>query len=473
MPPATPALLRSPRASARAPPSPSARARPRGRRPPRGASASSPPAATRGADAPSSSHRAPSSSRADVSAEARAAAAAFDARWRSSPSARAIITGESSAASSAPPTRPPPRRRPGYQPTASDAARAAAAAHPSAALFDDPAWRAAKVEALYPIIAPALTPRGTVASADSRRDPASAADALFAHPAALADADARSCARNLVRLREAGGDAADLVGPLVSNPAPLFAPAPPDGGPRRGKKAHHGDDEAVAESRKQKRDAAARAVRTATSRLAARVSDDGASAARRAGDGRLEGKYRVGGTLKGTSTRAGDLVVRFWNLWGGSSACRAAVTSSPRGSIYRDPARMEAAVLRLDRYAPFVDAPMLLHRAPALLERDAEAIVRDLAWMKRPDVLGGGDVARLCELAPGLLLATREEIRAALEGAGGGGEGNACGYAEARRLCEEGGAASFLARGETGRKKVVPVTERANVHFARAETTKT
>ena len=214
-------------------------------------------------------------------------------------------------------------------------------------------------------------------------------------------------------------------------------------------------------------------MRTATSRLAARVSDDGASAARRAGDGRLEGKYRVGGTLKGTSTRAGDLVVRFWNLWGGSSACRAAVTASPRGSIYRDPARMEAAVLRLDRYAPFVDAPMLLHRAPALLERDAEAIVRDLAWMKRPDVLGGGDVARLCELAPGLLLATREEIRAALEGAGGGGEGNTCGYAEARRLCEEGGAASFLARGETGRKKVVPVTERANVHFARAETTKT
>ena len=58
-------------------------------------------------------------------------------------------------------------------------------------------------------------------------------------------------------------------------------------------------------------------------------------------DGRDEGKWRVGGSYKGTSSREEDLKVRFWNLWGGSSECRAAVTASGRGSVYRDPPRME------------------------------------------------------------------------------------------------------------------------------------
>jgi hypothetical protein len=40
-------------------------------------------------------------------------------------------------------------------------------------------------------------------------------------------------------------------------------------------------------------------------------------------DGRDEGKWRVGGSYKGTSSREEDLKVRFWNLWGGSSECRA------------------------------------------------------------------------------------------------------------------------------------------------------
>jgi hypothetical protein len=93
-------------------------------------------------------------------------------------------------------------------------------------------------------------------------------------------------------------------------------------------------------------------------------------------DGRDDGKWRVQGTYKGTSSRAEDLKVRFWNLWGGSSECRRAVTESPRGSVYRDPERMEAAVCGLDRYMPFVDAPMLLHRAPALLEMTPEELAR-------------------------------------------------------------------------------------------------
>ena len=46
------------------------------------------------------------------------------------------------------------------------------------------------------------------------------------------------------------------------------------------------------------------------------------SSASEVGDGRYDGKFAVQGTLKGTSTRAEDLKVRFWNLWGGSKQCR-------------------------------------------------------------------------------------------------------------------------------------------------------
>ncbi len=50
--------------------------------------------------------------------------------------------------------------------------------------------------------------------------------------------------------------------------------------------------------------------------------------------------------------------------------------------MYRDPARLERAVLALDRVVPFVDAPLLLHRAPELLEMDTEELVRRLVKMK-------------------------------------------------------------------------------------------
>jgi hypothetical protein len=193
-------------------------------------------------------------------------------------------------------------------------------------------------------------------------------------------------------------------------------------------------------------------------------------------DGREDGKWRVGGTLKGTSDRAGDLTVRFWNLWGGSSECRRVVTESPRGSVYRDPARMEAAVVRLDRYVPFVDAPMLLHRAPRLLESDAETIVRRIARLK--NTLRGGDVGQLLGLAPTLLLAEEEEMAAAVRGVaaeaaarrGGRRASEVAVFEDAARIVREGGAESLLARGRAvrGESRVVPVTERANVHFTSA-----
>ena len=67
-------------------------------------------------------------------------------------------------------------------------------------------------------------------------------------------------------------------------------------------------------------------------------------------------KYAAAGTqAKGTSTRDEDLKVRFWNLWGGSKKCRDVMTKSARGSVYRDPARLERAVLALDRVVPLVE----------------------------------------------------------------------------------------------------------------------
>ena len=184
-----------------------------------------------------------------------------------------------------------------------------------------------------------------------------------------------------VHLREKHGDGADLVKLVSDDPALLLTALPQD---------EDGDDEEARAERRRRRRAAARvaAAGAAANRVVARV---GARVGAATGtgdekavvtDGREDGKWRVQGTYKGTSSRAEDLKVRFWNLWGGSSECRKAVTESPRGSVYRDPARMEAAVTRLDRYMPFVDAPMLLHRAPALLELPSEELVRRVARMK-------------------------------------------------------------------------------------------
>ncbi len=185
-------------------------------------------------------------------------------------------------------------------------------------------------------------------------------------------------------------------------------------------------------------------------------------------------------TLKGTSSRAEDLKVRFWNLWGGSSACRAVVTASARGSVYRDPTRMEAIVLSLDRYMPFIDAPMLLHREPALFELAAEAVVRRAVAVRA--VLRGGDVGRVLGLAPSLLLADEDDVRAAVEAiaeeceTSGGGGGGRKGRRKVRekdvfdaafRAIQGGGAEAFLARGRARRRGggVVLMTEKGgSVH---------
>ena len=149
------------------------------------------------------------------------------------------------------------------------------------------------------------------------------------------------------------------------------------------------------------------------------------------------------------------------------------VTKSARGSVYRNPARMESKVTRLDKFLPFVDAPMLLHRAPRLLELETTALVRAIVRMKH--ALPGGDIGRLLELAPELLLAGDEAFAAAVAGVAAElaerkGDGARVSsrdvYDAAAKLVRDGGAASLLARGETEKAGVVPVTEKANVHFS-------
>lgn len=399
--------------------------------------------------------------------EALMSAIEFDAAWLTDATVRGRITGEGAVA---PPPKTP-RRRPGYTPTASDLAReaaardaAASAAHTSATLYDDQEFRRAKAASLYAILQPACTPRDVPARGG---DGGGVARFLAAAPAALADVDPRRAARALVRLRVRLGDDADLVSAVSKDPASLLAPIP----------ERDDSDEAVERRRAARREAASRAMRTVTARVGARVLDpDRAEKETPLADGREDGRWRVGGTLKGTSDRAGDLTVRFWNLWGGSSECRRVVTESPRGSVYRDPARMEAAVVRLDRYVPFVDAPMLLHRAPKLLESDAETLVRRIARLK--NTLRGGDVGQLLGLAPTLLLAEEEEVAVAVRGVaaeaaarrGGKRASDVAVFEEVSRIVREGGAESLLARGRAakGESRVVPVTERANVHFTSA-----
>jgi hypothetical protein len=265
-----------------------------------------------------------------------------------------------------------------------------------------------------------------------------------------------------VDLRESKGDAADLVAAVLANPELLTALPPPR------------DDPFVAAKRaerREKRAAAVLAARTATARVGARVLESDKK--KKNADGREDGAWRVGGTLKGTSTRADDLCVRFWNLWGGSSECRKVVTASARGSVYRDPARMESKVVRLDKFLPFVDAPMLLHRAPSLLELETVDLVRAIVRMKH--VMPGGDIGRVLELAPELLLAKEDLFAGAVAGVAnevsikkrnGAGASHQETYDAAAKLVRDGGAASLLARGETHRAGVVPVTEKANVHFS-------
>ena len=155
---------------------------------------------------------------------------------------------------------------------------------------------------------------------------------------------------------------------------------------------------------------AVRAVTRASTSLAAAV---GATMEGGSLDGRTErGKYAVAGTYKGTSTRDEDLKVRFWNLWGGSKKCRDVMTKSARGSVYRDPARLERAVLALDRVVPFVDAPLLLHRAPELLEMDTEELVRRLVKMKW--LFPKRDVGFLATQTPELLMLEPERLASAV-----------------------------------------------------------
>jgi histone H3/H4 len=92
--------------------------------------------------------------------------------------------------------------------------------------------------------------------------------------------------------------------------------------------------------------------------------------------------------------------------------------------------------------------------------------------MKR--ILPGGDIGRVLELAPELLLAGDEAFAGAVAGVAAElaekGNGKTASrrdvYQAAAKLVRDGGAASLLARGETQKAVVVPVTEKANVHFS-------
>ena len=441
--------------------------------------------------APPAEDEAPEVTSRRLAEEALASAVEFESLWVSDSSVRGKINGEEAAARArAASGANTPRRRRGYQPTASDiereelaASTAASAAHPAAALFDDPDFRLAKVASLYRFLKPAVTPRDVP---NGCGDGGGVARALAARPTALHDLTPRDAARLLVHLRREHGEAADLVDVVAAKDFEALLAPPPD----------RDDSDAAREARARARRleamaAAGGAMRTVTARVEARVgidkgrleTADGAAGASSTGDGRTQGggKWTVGGTLKGTTTRADDLKVRFWNLWGGSSECRRAVTQSPRGSVFRDPARMEAAVTRLDRYVPFIDVPMLLHRAPPLLEVDTETLVRRVAGLKL--ALRGGDLGAILGLAPGLLLASAVEANAAVAEVRrevklareerlqpplrqGSAQEQRAVYEATMCIVKAGGAESLLKRAERKMKKqrVVLLTERTSPH---------
>ena len=402
--------------------------------------------------------------------EAMMTAKSFNEVWSKDATCRSIITGESTVQETQG-QRVPRRRGP---PSASDIAREAEMlkskqTHPNAEAYRSRKFRREAIRQLYAIIVPSLVPRdqfigysGLLTSCVYSAPHVSCVTAaLKIIPQVLSDVSPANAARRLIALKNDNDDSFDVVEAVTKNPKLLLKTPKP-----------RGDDPEDLTAQRLERSAkdAASATKAATAKLIARVlGDEGAKPEKKQ---TVDSKYKVGGTLKGTSTRAGDLCVRFWNLWGGSSQCRKAVTESPRGSVYRDPSQIESKVLCLDSYCPFIDAPMLLHRAPVLLEMDTTRLVREIVKMKT--ILPGGDVGRLLELAPGLLLAVGTgELEQAVTGVhrelGSGGKKEKATdkavFQEAKRLVQSGGAASLLARGKVTGGTVVAVTEKTNVHF--------
>ena len=96
-------------------------------------------------------------------------------------------------------------------------------------------------------------------------------------------------------------------------------------------------------------------------------------------------------------------VETFWRLWTGAAHCRAIVTASERGSLWRDAARIEATVRRaLTAFPPGcgLDVPTIMTREPRLLELDVRVLVSAVVRVKSILGLDGRQVG----LAPGLVL---------------------------------------------------------------------
>ena len=96
-------------------------------------------------------------------------------------------------------------------------------------------------------------------------------------------------------------------------------------------------------------------------------------------------------------------VETFWRLWTGAAHCRAIVTASEKGSLWRDAARIEATVRRaLTAFPPGcgLDVPTIMTREPKLLELDVRVLVSAVVRVKSILGLDGRQVG----LAPGLVL---------------------------------------------------------------------
>ena len=139
--------------------------------------------------------------------------------------------------------------------------------------------------------------------------------------------------------------------------------------------------EASTTTRATARARATKAVESASDALMRTVRKDAGSASAR--DGRMDGKWLVARDDEGDVDARGGFEGSVLEPVGGVEGVPDGDDEErARNSAYRNPERLERAVLNLDRVAPFVDSPMLLHRAPELLEYPTEEIVRRLVRMK-------------------------------------------------------------------------------------------
>ena len=110
-----------------------------------------------------------------------------------------------------------------------------------------------------------------------------------------------------------------------------------------------------------------------------------------------------------TSTRMGDIVARFWNLWGGSNRCRQILTKSLARIDISNAGEIRGEIVRLDEHFLLRRAFVHAYKDPRLFDEGTNELIVRIA--KCREGLKVDRFLHVIALAPGILLEDFEEAR--------------------------------------------------------------